>query len=197
MLIIGHRGAKGLAPENTVSSFKKAQDFGVGMIEVDLRKDGNRIVVSHDRLSDYSKTTTLQEVLDSVTTALNIELKETGIESQVLTAIKSFSSDVLVSSKKPWVLKKIRALDENIRLGLIIGSANFWLLPLIPWLDKKLKLYSVHPKYSLTSKVVVSFLKRLGKPVFVWTVNTEKQLERVSKLKVDGVFTDYPNLIKQ
>lgn len=197
MLVIGHRGAKGLAPENSVSSFEKAQEFGVGMVEVDLRKDGSRIAASHDKLQDYSKAASLEEILAAVKVPLNLELKESGIESQVLVALKSFSSEVLVSSKKLKVLKKVRALDENVRLGLILGSANFWLLPLVPWIDKGLNLYSVHPKYSLASKAVVNFLKGLGKQVYVWTVNSETQLEKVSKLKVDGVFTDYPNLIKQ
>ncbi|MBD98453.1 MAG: hypothetical protein CMO34_01305, partial [Verrucomicrobia bacterium] len=34
-LIIAHRGASGLAPENTLSAFKKAIDVGVDRIEID------------------------------------------------------------------------------------------------------------------------------------------------------------------
>ncbi|MEW5908383.1 MAG: glycerophosphodiester phosphodiesterase family protein [Thermodesulfobacteriota bacterium] len=49
MLIIGHRGAAGLAPENTLSSFQKACDLGVDAVELDvlLSSDGE-VVVYHD-----------------------------------------------------------------------------------------------------------------------------------------------------
>ena len=45
----GHRGARGLAPENTIPSFEKALRIGVSTLELDLAvtKD-NVLVVSHD-----------------------------------------------------------------------------------------------------------------------------------------------------
>lgn len=48
-LIIGHRGAKGIAPENSLSGFKKAVELGIDGIELDvhLTKDG-KLVVIHD-----------------------------------------------------------------------------------------------------------------------------------------------------
>lgn len=49
MDIIAHRGASGYAPENTLSSIKKAIQMGVDGIEIDIQltKD-NKIVVFHD-----------------------------------------------------------------------------------------------------------------------------------------------------
>jgi len=48
-LIIGHRGAKGTAPENSLSGFKKAVELGIDGVELDvhLTKDGKLIVI-HD-----------------------------------------------------------------------------------------------------------------------------------------------------
>ena len=48
-LIIGHRGAKGIAPENSLYGFKKAIELGIDGIELDvhLTKDGKLIVI-HD-----------------------------------------------------------------------------------------------------------------------------------------------------
>ena len=48
-LIIGHRGAKGIAPENSLSGFKKAVELGIDGIELDvhLTKDG-KLAVIHD-----------------------------------------------------------------------------------------------------------------------------------------------------
>ena len=47
--IIGHRGAKGEAPENTPPSFRRAFEDGAGFIELDVRgtKEGE-VVIIHD-----------------------------------------------------------------------------------------------------------------------------------------------------
>ena len=48
--IIGHRGAMGYAPENTVLSIQKALDLGVDGIEIDVfRCQSGEIVVFHDK----------------------------------------------------------------------------------------------------------------------------------------------------
>ncbi len=54
--VIAHRGASSLAPENTLSSVRKALELGARMIEIDVHTtlDGE-IVVMHD--SDVSRTT--------------------------------------------------------------------------------------------------------------------------------------------
>ena len=54
-LVIAHRGASGVAPENTMASFEQAVRFGADMIELDVHgsKDG-RLIVIHD--SSTSRT---------------------------------------------------------------------------------------------------------------------------------------------
>ena len=56
VLVVGHRGAKGYAPENTMSSFKKALELGADLVELDvqLSRDGELVVI-HD--ADVSRTT--------------------------------------------------------------------------------------------------------------------------------------------
>ncbi len=195
MLIFGHRGATGLEPENTISSFKKAEELGVDILEVDLRFQNGKIVLSHDK--PKSDIATLDELLASTKLKLNLEIKESGFESLLLEKLKSFSSEVLISSKYPSILKKVRALDEKVQLGLILGRANFFLLPLVAKLDRSLNLYSVHPKTFLAGKTAIKYFKKLNKKIFVWTVNDPKRFEQLKELGVDGVFTDYPNIIKK
>ena len=49
LYVIGHRGAAGLAPENTISSFKRAIDIGVDAFELDVHlTDEGEPVVHHD-----------------------------------------------------------------------------------------------------------------------------------------------------
>lgn len=198
MIIIGHRGAAGLAAENSVSSFKKAQELGVDMIEMDLRRNSKgQIIASHDRSRKDNVSETLSEILSAAHLPLNLEIKESGFESELLSAIKRFASEVLISSKYPRILKKVRALDGKIKLGLILGRANFFLLPFIPKLDRSLNLYSIHPRTFLCLREIILYLKGLNKKIFVWTVNNQNQFDRIKQLQIDGVFTDYPNLIKK
>lgn len=55
----GHRGTRGLMPENTIQAMYKAIDFGVNTVEVDVvySKD-NKVVISHDVYFHPDITTT-------------------------------------------------------------------------------------------------------------------------------------------
>jgi glycerophosphoryl diester phosphodiesterase len=46
-IIVGHRGAAGHAPENTMASFRKAIEFGVDVVELDVHLTNDGVVVVH------------------------------------------------------------------------------------------------------------------------------------------------------
>ncbi len=49
VLVLGHRGAPALAPENTLESFRRALELGADGLELDVRRSGDgRLVVVHD-----------------------------------------------------------------------------------------------------------------------------------------------------
>ena len=52
-LVVGHRGAAHLAPENTLSSFRRALADGADLLECDvhLSRDG-QVIVMHDETID-------------------------------------------------------------------------------------------------------------------------------------------------
>jgi glycerophosphoryl diester phosphodiesterase len=53
MQVIGHRGAAGEAPENTIAGFRHAIDRGVRYLEFDLRLSSDKeIVITHDATID-------------------------------------------------------------------------------------------------------------------------------------------------
>src|SRR5260370_3913977 len=53
MLVIGHRGASGHAPENTVAAFRKAVSLGAAFIETDLQLSRDtHFVAIHDATVD-------------------------------------------------------------------------------------------------------------------------------------------------
>jgi glycerophosphoryl diester phosphodiesterase len=47
LLIVGHRGAAGHSPENTMAGFRKAIEFGVDMVELDVHLTNDGVVVVH------------------------------------------------------------------------------------------------------------------------------------------------------
>ncbi len=54
--IIGHRGAKGHAPENTLASFRKAKELGATWVEFDVKEtEDGVLVIMHD--DDLDRTT--------------------------------------------------------------------------------------------------------------------------------------------
>lgn len=59
MLIVGHRGGAGMAPENSLQCIEKGIQTGADMIEIDihLTKDGE-LVVCHDQTIDRTTTGT-------------------------------------------------------------------------------------------------------------------------------------------
>lgn len=57
MKIIGHRGARGEAPENTLGGFQYIQDLGIRAVEFDVRQlKDNSLIIMHD--DDFIRTTT-------------------------------------------------------------------------------------------------------------------------------------------
>lgn len=53
-------------------------------------------------------------------------------------------------------------------------------------------IYSPH--YSLVTPELLDACRAKGMKLIPWTVNTKEEIERLRKLGVDGIITDYPNL---
>jgi glycerophosphoryl diester phosphodiesterase len=72
VLRVGHRGARGLAPENTLASFNRGAELRVDVVETDvhLSRDG-QVVIIHDETVD--RTTNGHGLVKDMTVA---ELKE-------------------------------------------------------------------------------------------------------------------------
>lgn len=105
-LIIGHRGAKGIAPENSLSGFKKAVELGIDGIELDvhLTKDGKLIVI-HD--IDLKRLTGLRIPIKQLTFK---ELKKYDI-SKFFTKNQEKIMEKLPEEKKYFL--ELRTIQAN------------------------------------------------------------------------------------
>ena len=219
MLRIGHRGARAYAPENTLASFKKAIEIGVDAVELDVRKTkDNQLVVIHD--ADVKRTTngkglvseftlkeiksfsaeggekipTLEEVLGFLDKKVKVfvELKEMGIEEQVLSIVheKGLERSVVVVSFLEDVLKKVRELDKDIEIGLIYAKHKN---PIKAALE--LKANYLLALYRFTHTANVEKAHENGLKMIVWTINTPEEVEEYAKKGVDGVASDKPDIL--
>ena len=225
MKIIGHRGASGYKPENTLASFKEALALGVEMVECDVYviKTGE-VVVFHD--SKLDRTTNgrgkieeitfselrkldagngepvplLTEVLDLINkkAAINIELKGQGTATSVAKIITNYMQ------KKKWSKKLflVSSLDHNELIGFnqllpsISTSALFRFLPRGFWkITDKTNAISANVAARAITRRTVKAVHARGLKIFAYTVNSERQAKRMRLLKVDGIFSDYPDKV--
>lgn len=116
-LVIGHRGAKGIAPENSLSGFKKAVELGIDGVELDvhLTKDGNLVVI-HDM--DLKRLTRLKIPVRQLTFK---ELKKYDI-SELFTKNQEKIMEKLPEEKKYFL--ELRAIQINSFYLNVYEQAN-------------------------------------------------------------------------
>jgi glycerophosphoryl diester phosphodiesterase len=219
MLRVGHRGARAYAPENTLTSFKKALEIGVDAVELDVRKTkDNQLVVIHDanvkrttdgeglvseltlkEIKGFSaekgeKIPTFQEALDFLDKKVKmfIELKETGVEEQVLSKVneRGLEKNVVIVSFLEDALKKVRELDKDIETGLIYAKHKN---PVKAALE--LKANYLLAFYRFTHTVNVQKAHENGLKVIVWTINKSEEVEEYAAKGVDGIASDKPDIL--
>lgn len=62
LYVIGHRGARGLAPENTIAALRKALEYKVDEIEIDVRVTKDNVVVLHHNRDLQDPTTARYDI---------------------------------------------------------------------------------------------------------------------------------------
>ena len=227
LLCIGHRGACGYEPENTLRSFRRALEFGVDGLEFDVQLVGEELVIFHDsrlerttngrgylrrktfaQLRDLDagggeKIPTLREVMELVNRRafLNIELKGRRTARPV--------ADLLFEliSHGGWQPAQFIVSSFNRRELRDFRAVAPAEIPIGLLLNRPTRLWrraarilgasSIHPPARFTSRRFVEEAHKLGLKVFVYTVNTPAMIDKMRAMGVDGVFTDFPDRVIQ
>jgi glycerophosphoryl diester phosphodiesterase len=112
----GHRGARGLFPENTIESFRSAIDFGMSTLELDLHylEKEKRFVVFHDQVvsADNSKfpyNSDLEGRFIHELTLSEVEQLDVGSITQ-----KEFPEQVELTPRAPLLLDDLVDFIETI-----------------------------------------------------------------------------------
>jgi glycerophosphoryl diester phosphodiesterase len=221
-LKIGHRGAAGHAPENTLASFRKAIDLGVDMIEIDVQitADGD-LVVFHDSLIDRTtngrgflrdwtlaelrrldagggeRVPTLEEALASMAGRVGamIELKAAGLGVQVASAVAGygFPGPTIYASFHHRDLLEVRSVDDNAPTLALMGAAPVDRVGFA----RDARASHVGLPLDVISEEFVSALASCGLEVFAYTANDRREIERLLELGLDGIISDYPERIRR
>jgi glycerophosphoryl diester phosphodiesterase len=211
MLVLAHRGANRLAPENTVPAMREAIDRGADGVELDIHRSADgALVVHHDvdtivgpigdlglaRLrEELPDLPELAEVLDvCVGLLVNVEVKDPdprAAEALVALLEARPTDDVLVSSFDLAVVDRVRGLAPNVPTGFL----SFGLDPHAALLLAVEHGHAaVHPDvWTLTNVDVAAFVARahdLEIRVNVWTVDDGDEVARLRDAGVDAVITD-------
>mgnify|MGYP001812553843 FL=1 len=260
-LNIAHRGARSIAPENTLAAARKGLEVGADMWELDIQMtaDGELIVI-HDntlkrtsnvrevfpsrkpwlvheftldeiRLLDfgswfakqdpfgqiaagmvaesdlaryvYQPAPTLKEALTFTlehSWSVNLEIKDLGgnpdphqVVKKILALVEDLDmlDSVLISSYNQTYLAQIREVHPSIATGVLVSKPH----PHPEKLLRRLGAQAYHPRLSGFRPSDIALLHRQGWRVHVWNVNDRKTMERLVSAGVDGIFTDFPQML--
>ncbi len=247
-LILGHRGAAAVAPENTICAFRRARELGADGVELDVTMTRDAVpVVIHDDTVDRTtnghgavrKLTvleikqldagawkgkqfrgetipTLAEVFDALADWLNpvaasrarrgiinVELKSAtpgsdGLEREVVNLVvqKNLEDRVLLSSFNPFTLMRVKALNPQLKRGLLYAPdlpaylSHAWLRPLAA-------PYALHPQHSMVNARLMKWARAKQYPINTWTVDEPGEAKRVASLGVAMLISNRPEAMRR
>lgn len=225
ILNIGHRGAKGHEPENTLPSFQKALELNADGIELDVHvcKTGELIVI-HDFTVDRTTngSGTVSELTLSEIKALRINghieiptleevLELTGKKCLVNIELKGRHTAKPVSHLiEKYVLEKEYQYED-----FIVSSFQREELEMMYLINPKVRLgvlsqasvtqalewasafsaKAIHPHFSLLTEENVQKAQEQGFKVYTWTINETEDIERIKTYNIDGIITDFPERV--
>ena len=252
--IFGHRGCRGVYPENTIEGFKKAIEFGVDGIELDVVVNKNQeLVISHESYIDTSYCLTNKIDNESLNIyKMNIsEIQDIDCGSKF---VKEFPNQLKVKEKKPTykefkkelidyqgdILFEIKcdydlvneyfpdyekyakiifeetrfsrhfdniyfmSFDYRIlnELFKIMPNSKYIYLSSNKEFEKQMKLLNFEPfgvgiDFNIISQKTIDLVHNKKQVIYGWTINDEENSKSLTSMGLDGVITDYPNIIKK
>jgi glycerophosphoryl diester phosphodiesterase len=220
ILRIGHRGAAGHAPENTIAAIRRGVSLGVDFVELDVRRsrDG-RLVVMHDKLVDRTTDGTglvsemtwdeLQLLdagngervpcVEAALAAANgragaiLEAKIPGIGPAIHRVVRgsAFSGPVIYASFLHTEILEIRKIDPLARTMALMECVPVSGAALAR--DANATFVGLH--LDCASAKFIATLHDDGLEVLLYTVNDPRLIHCAIELGADGVISDYPERI--
>ncbi len=217
----------GLVPfGNTAAAFEKAIELRAPMLEFDVRRLGdNTLVTYHDshlgaaplaalNWPNFHAATrhlgfealTLGQTLDLCRgrIAVDVELKEVGYESRVTRALEEQmpAGDAIAKSFHEPAVLALKAAAPALRTGLLLGDAIRGPRDLARALTPEAAIRRTRPDFVAPGLQslrlgMLGRLRRVGLPIYVWTVNDPATMRALVAAGVTGLITDRPDLARE
>ena len=213
---MAHRGASGYCPDNSIAAFKYAAVLGADMVELDVRKTKDGVlVVHHDATLSYKgkkysianlsiaairianpDVCTLDEALECIAQTgmeVMIEFKISGVEAEVLDCVHRYGlqSRANYGSFTLSVIDKIKALEPSAKTVYIMNKTD--VLNKVVKNPEKYSADFISVSSAILTPTAIYRLHLGGKQVVAWTINTRSEIERFVAMGVDGITTNFPD----
>ena len=212
-LIIGHRGASAVAPENSIAAFEAAIAAGADGIEFDVRlsRDGVPVIIHDDtlqrthglrgRVMDSSadelgsvgvpSLRDLFELMSQNDLILYLEIKgsSAALAERCCELVSEFSYEdrVIVECFDLNVIKNIRTL----KTAALFGSRIYTDQRVIDrTLEARASVLALH--HRLAKSTLVEKAKLAGLRVVVWTVDDPAWIARAQAMGIEALITNDP-----
>lgn len=220
MFVVGHRGAAGVLPENTIKGFEYAIDLGVTHVECDVHLTWDKqLIVMHDATVDRTtngigairnlsfetirkldagegeQVPTLHEVL-AVTkgkVTLLCELKGEGVELVAVDTVKEqgMDNEVMFSSFYMDRIQRVKQIDDQLAIRAIMASPSKE--DIQNAIDLGIVGFDVH--YRNLSLQMIEDAHAASVDIVAWNPNTLADQKAIIGLGVDGVSSDRPDIL--
>jgi glycerophosphoryl diester phosphodiesterase len=216
-LVIGHRGAAAVAPENTFESLRMAVAAGADLVEFDI---GPELLLAHSAREAPEPQVTLDaalEYLKAQGVGVHLDVKSPGYEEQVADTLRRHDlvARAIVSTAFPVTLRRIKLLLPGasraigyprdrygisrvrwpgvlVRPGAVaLRAAMPGRLPLLLRMSDA-DAIALH--HTLCSRAAVRFAHARGVPLLAWTANEPEVVRRLDALGVDAIVSDDPGM---
>ncbi len=216
-LIIGHRGASAVAPENTIAAFAAAIDAGADGIEFDVRlsRDGVPVVI-HDetlyrtsgvrrRVADLSANELNQfdvpslaqvfELFAPNNLVLYLEMKEVAVAQECCRLIEQsgFKDRVIFECFEHSALQTVKSIDPTFRIAPLFQPPATFILKRALAVDAN----EIALHHRLTNKRLIQKARDAGLKVVTWTVDDPAWIERAREFGVHALITNDPAALIQ
>ncbi len=223
IVIIAHRGANNIAPENTLKSFKKAIELGADFVEFDvhLSKDGEIIIMHDDNTlrttgkdslikdmtlkelkkldaGEGEKIPTLDELIEVAMgrVGLQLEIKASGMANKIIETLDNSGliDSTLISSFNLSELLNIQKIEPKLKLALLILEVTR---------NKTIEeavtnnFHAIHPFYKMINDEFVKNAHENNVRVNPWTVDSKSAMRKLIQMDIDGIITNKIELAKK
>lgn len=219
MLIMGHRGAKGELPENTLLGFEKAISLGLKAIELDIHSTSDgELAVIHDDTVD--RTTNGSGSVNDLSLA-ELQKLDAGQNQKVPTLMEAFdlllpaNLEIQIEVKDGKTLSALTKLIEQTKqkeLLTVISFHHGWLkdfkerMPKIktacllygrplnaPDIAKSCHANGISFNIGFIDSGLREQTKKAGLSLTGWNANTLEDFQEMKALELDYLGTDVPS----